>query len=115
MANIRFKKIIEKRAQESSSSIDSKLVYHIFNEANSQVKSILDENSNQMELWKVHHEHLTSVAQSDGKDERTCFDPVLMNWITSLLVKTFKSVYNDIVKVIKLQSCSWVMKMQQHQ
>ena len=108
MANIRFKKIIEKRAQESSSSIDSKLVYHI-------VQSILDENSNQMELWKVHHEHLTSVAQSDGKDERTCFDPVLMNWITSLLVKTLKSVYIDIVKVIKLQSCSWVMKMQQHQ
>ena len=31
------------------------------------LKLNLEEDSNQMELWKVHHEHLTSVAQSDGK------------------------------------------------
>ena len=54
---------MEKKTQESSSSIDTKLVHRIFNASNFQVKSVLDENSNQMKLWKVHHKHLTSVAQ----------------------------------------------------
>ena len=101
---------MEKRAQESSSSIDTKLVHRIFNKANSQVKYVLDENSNQMELWKIHHEHLTSVAQSDRKDRRTRFDPVIMHWAISLLAKTSKLVYNDISKVVKLPSSGWVMK-----
>jgi len=48
LTNIRFKKIMKKRAQESSSSIYTELVHCIFNEANSQVKYVLDKNSNQM-------------------------------------------------------------------
>ena len=97
-------------AQESSSSIDTKPVHRILNESNSQVKSVLNENSNQMKLWKVHHEHFTSVAQSDGKDGRTRFDPVLMNWAIALLVNTSKSAYNNITKVMQLPSYSWVMR-----
>ena len=56
---------MEKRAQESSSSTDTKLVQRVFNEANYQVKSILDENSNKIELWKNRHEHLNSAVKSD--------------------------------------------------
>ena len=33
-----------------------------------------------------------------------------MNWAITLLAKTFKSVYNDIAKVMKLSSSSWVMR-----
>ena len=77
---------MEKRAQETSSSVDSILIHRIFNEANSKVKSVLKEDSKEMELWKVHHEHLSSVSQNDGKDGRTRFDPVLMNWAIALLV-----------------------------
>ena len=43
-----LKRIMDKRAQECSSSVDTKLIHRIFNEANSKVKSVLEEDSNQM-------------------------------------------------------------------
>ena len=69
LANVNLKRIMDKRAQECSSSVETKLIHRIFNEANSKVKSVLEEDSNQMELWKVHHEHLTSVSQNEEKIE----------------------------------------------
>ena len=63
-----------------------------------------------MELWKFHHKHFTSVFQSNLKDIRTRFDPVLMNRGISLLANTSESIYNDIVKVMKIPSSSWVMR-----
>ena len=36
-----------------------------------------------------------------------------MNWAIALLAKTSKSVYNDIAKVMKLPSPSWVMRKTQ--
>ena len=110
LANVNLKRIMNKRAQGFSSSVDTKLVHRIFNEANSKVKSVLEEDSKQMESWKFHHEHLTSVSQNDGNGRRTRFDPVLMNWTIALLAKTSKSFYNDIEKVIQLPSASFVMR-----
>ena len=48
LANITNKNIIGKRAQESSSFIATKLINHIFNEANFKVKSFLEEDSKQI-------------------------------------------------------------------
>ena len=60
---------MEKKYQEFTWSIDTKLIHRISNESKSQFKFVLDVNSNLMELWKAHHEHLPSIVQSDGKIE----------------------------------------------
>ena len=79
-----IKRIWWVKAQESCPSIDTKLVHCLFNKAHSQVKSMFDKSYNQMELWKFHHGHLTSIVQGDGKN-----DPVLVNWEITLLIKAY--------------------------
>ena len=37
-----------------------------------------------------------------------------MDWVIALLVKTSKSVYNDITKIMKLPSSSWVMRKKKY-
>ena len=53
---------------------------------------------------------INSVAHSDEKDGKIRFDQVIMDWVIALLVKTSKSVYNDITKIMKVPSSSWVMR-----
>ena len=48
-----------------------------------------------MELWKIHYEHICSVKKS-GKNTRTRFDPLLLNWEIVLLAKTSHSIYEEI-------------------
>ena len=61
LVNIILKKIMKNKGQETSSSIHTKIIHYIFNEANYKVKSVLEEDYKQMELWKFYHEHFTSV------------------------------------------------------
>ena len=49
-----------------------------------------------MELLKIHYEHTSSVKKTSEKNTRTIFDPLLLNWVIALLVKTSHSIYGEI-------------------
>ena len=66
----------------------------IFLNADKNISTILDPDSKEMELWKVHYEHISSVKKNIWKKYRTRIDPLILNWAIALLAKTSHSIYN---------------------
>jgi len=82
----------------------------VFTSTNENVSKVLDTESKEMALWKVHYEHILAVNASGGKNTQTRFDPLLLKWAIALLAKTSHSVYKEIAQVIHLPSLSYVLR-----
>ena len=78
--------------------------------ADRNISTVLDPNSKEMELWKIHYEHISSVEKTSGKNTRTRFDPLLLNWAIALLAKTSHSIYEEISQVMQLPALSYVLR-----
>ena len=78
-------------------------------EANNNFQNVLDADSKEMELWKIHLRHLLDVNKK-GKNRRTRFDPMLLKWAIALLAKTSHSVYEEVARVMQLPTLSYILR-----
>ena len=50
------------------------------------------------------------LKKTSGKNTRTRFDPLLLNWAIALLAKTSHSIYEEISQVMQLPALSYVLR-----
>ena len=110
MARLVNAQILKKEGQIIDNVSDASLIKKLFTSANENVSKVLDTESKEMALWKVHYEHILAVNASGGKTTQTRFDPLLLKWVIALLAKTSHSVYKEIAQVIHLPSLSYVLR-----
>ena len=84
------------------------------NAANAVVQSALSAGGavEELELWRIHKEHLDSVAEKGGttKGRSVRVHPTLLNWCIAFLARTSASVYEEVRRVMKLPSVSYVYR-----
>lgn len=100
---------MKRNGQTASHGVDSENFHFIFSEANKNVHKALDSDSKEMELWNIHLLHLQGVNQK-GKDRRTRFDPMILKWEIHLLAKISHSVYEEVSRVMKLPTLSYILR-----
>ena len=66
----------------------------------------------ELELWRIHKEHLDCVAEKGGttKGRSVRVHPTLLNWCIAFLARTSASVYKEVRRVMKLPSISYVYR-----
>jgi hypothetical protein len=65
----------------------------------------------ELELWKVHAEHISKVCGKGGKRQGCqSYHPVLMNWAAAFLSCTSASTYNEVAKIMMLPNISTVYR-----
>ena len=66
----------------------------------------------ELELWRIHKEHLDCVAEKGGttKGRSVRVHPTLLNWCIAFLARTSASVYEEVRRVMKLPSISYVYR-----
>ena len=63
-----------------------------------------------MKLWKIYYEYISSVKKLSEKENRTRFDPLLLNSAILLLAKTSHYIYEKIAQVMQLLSLSYALR-----
>jgi hypothetical protein len=65
----------------------------------------------ELDLWRVHAEHISKVC-GDGGKHRGCqaYHPMLMNWAIAFLACTSVSTYNEVAKIMILPNISTVYR-----
>ena len=109
MASLMNAQRLKKEGQTIDNVLDASLIKKVFTSANENVSKVLDTESKEMALWKVHYEHILAVNASGGENTQTRLDPLLLKWAIALLAKTSHSVYKEIAQVIYLPSLSYVL------
>ena len=84
------------------------------NAADATVQSALLEGGavEELELWRIHKEHLDRVSEKGGttKGRSVRVHPTLLNWCIAFLARTSASVYEEVRRVMKLPSISYVYR-----
>ena len=77
----------------------------------SKVLQLHPTSSVELELWRVHAEHISKVRNDGGKPRGCQADhPVLMNWAIACLARTSASTYNEAAKITMLPNISTVYR-----
>ena len=64
VTRIKNKERLERFGQTTCNEDDKNLINKIFLNAHKNISTILDPDSKEMELWKVHYEHISSVKKN---------------------------------------------------
>ena len=84
------------------------------NAADAAVQSALSAGGavEELELWRIHKEHLDCVAEKGGttKGRSVRVHPTHLNWCIAFLARTSASVYEEVRRVMKLPTISYVYR-----
>ena len=58
---------LKKKGQKIDNVSDASLLKKVFTSANENISKVLDTESKEIALWKVHYEHILAVNASGGK------------------------------------------------
>ena len=72
-------RILKKEGQTIDNVSDASLIKTIFTSANLNVSKVLNTESKEMALWKVHYEPIVAVNASWEGNTQTIFDSLLLN------------------------------------
>jgi hypothetical protein len=65
----------------------------------------------ELDLWRVHAEHISKVCGDGGKRQGCqAYHPMLMNWAIAFLACTSVSTYNKVAKIMMLPNISTVYR-----
>ena len=59
----------------------------------------------ELEVWKLHREHLNTVPMGkwwQGRGKKAPVHPVLLNWAIAFLAQTSTSVHKEVAKVMMM-------------
>ena len=110
VTRIKNKERLERVGQTTCNEEDTNLINKIFLNADKNISTVIDSDSKEIELWKIHYEHISSVKNTSGKNTRTRFGSLPLNWAISLLAKTSHSIYEEISQVMQLPALSYVLR-----
>ena len=110
VTRIKNKERLERFGQITCNEEDTNFINKIFLNADKNMSTVLDPDSKEMELLKIHYEHIYSVKKNIWKNSRTRFDILLLNWSIALLAKTSHSIYEVISQVMQLPALSYVLR-----
>lgn len=67
---------LDQLSQFTNNEVDTNIIQNMLSNADKHTSTVLDPDSNEMELWKIHCEHISSVNKSDAKNNRTRHDHI---------------------------------------
>ena len=76
VTRMKTKKRLDQLSQFTNNEEDTNLIQNMLSNADKHISTVLDPDSNEMELWEIHCEHISSVNKSDRKNTRTRHDPI---------------------------------------
>ena len=67
VTRIKNKERLERFGQTTCNEEDTNLINKIFLNADKNISTVLEPDSKEMELWKIHYEHISSVKKTSEK------------------------------------------------